>query len=236
VRRLVAAIAAAAVFAAAPAASAQGPVYQAVDDLATNHHRWEPGTEVAIQAGDTVTWRYEGTTLAHNVKATSANWTFDTAASTSDPTPVTYRFDSEGTYTFVCKFHADTMTGQVKVGNPPPPPPPPLSQQPFPNDQQPPAQLDVSDEKRPRLSRVRVAAVRDGARVRFRLSERARVSVRFKLAGLTVNSVRRTFKAGRHRLTVRDRRMHGRYRVEVFARDAAGNRSATRRATVRVRR
>ena len=114
----------------------------------------------------------------------------------SDPAPVTYRFDTEGTYTFVCKFHADTMTGQVKVGNPPPPPPPPLSEQPFPNDQQPPTQLDVSDEKRPRLSRVRVAAVRSGARVRFRLSERARVTLRVKLAGITVRTTRRTFRAG----------------------------------------
>lgn len=234
-RRLVAALAAVAAFTASSAASAQGQVYQAVDDLATNHHRWEPGTEVAIQAGDTVTWRYEGTTLAHNVKATSANWTLDTVASTSDPTPVTYRFDTEGTYSFVCKFHADTMTGQVKVGNPPPPPPPPLSEQPFPNDQPPPTQFDISDEKRPRLSRVRVAAVGHGARVRFRLSERARVTVRFKFAGITVKTRRRTFRSGANALTVRDHRMRGRYRIELFARDAAGNRSRMVRERLTIR-
>jgi len=220
---------------AAPAASAQGPAYQAVDDPAGRAHRWEPGAEVAVQVGDTVTWRYDGTTLAHNVKSTSANWNLDTAASTSDPTPVTHTFTAEGTYTFVCKFHADTMTGQVKVGNPPPPPPPPLSEQPWANDQQAPSLLDVADETRPRITRVRATGIRGGARVRFSLSERARVSVRFKLAGVTVKTARRTFKAGRRSLIVRDPRMHGRYRVEVSARDLALNRSRVERLRVTVR-
>jgi plastocyanin len=225
VRRLAAALAAVGALAGPPAASAQGPVYQAVDDPAGTHHRWEPGTEVAIQAGDTVTWRYEGTSLAHNVKSTSPNWNVDTAGSTSDPAPVTYRFITEGTYTFVCKFHADTMTGQIKVGNPPPPPPPPLSEQPFPNDQTPPPQVEVADHRRPRLRGVHATSIARGARVRFRLSERARVTVRFKLAGITVKSRRRTFRAGVRRMLVLDRRLHGHYRIEVFARDVAGNRS-----------
>ena len=82
---------------------------------------------------------------------------------------------------------------------------------------------------------MRVRAVRNGARVRFRLSERARVSVRFELAGITVKTARRTFRAGRRGLIVRDRRMHGRYRVEVVARDLAGNRSRVKRARVTVR-
>ena len=141
-RRLAVALVTSAALTGAPAAHAQGPVYQAVDDPAGTHHRWQPDKDatVEVQVGDTVTWRYDGTTLAHNVKSASTNWNVDTPASTSDPTPVTYTFAAEGTYYFVCKFHADTMKGQVKVGNPPPPPPPPLSEQPFPNDQQPPTQ------------------------------------------------------------------------------------------------
>jgi plastocyanin len=233
VRGLAAALGALVVLVAAPAAAAQGPVIRAVEDGTSL--RWEPGGEIAVPVGATVTWAYDGTTLAHNVKSDSANWNVDTPSSATDPRPVTLTFNNEGTYKYVCKFHADSMTGQIKVGNPPPPPPPPLSEQPFPNDQQPPTQLDVSDEKRPRLSRVRAAAVRDGARVRFRLSERARVTVRFKLAGLTVKSARRTFRAGRHRLTVRDRRLRGRYRIEVVARDIAGNSSRAWRASVTVR-
>jgi plastocyanin len=224
------------VLAGAPPASAQGPVYQAVDGRsAEEHNRWEPGTEVTVQVGDTVTWRYDGTILAHNVKSTSANWNLDTAASTQDATPVTYTFATEGTYTFICRFHGDTMTGQVKVGNPPPPPPPPLSEQHWVNDQQAPPRFEVGDQKRPRLTRVRAVTVRDGARVRFRLSERARVTVRFKLAGVTVNRVRRTFRAGRGSLVVRNRRMHGRYRIELMARDLAGNRSRVKHASVTVR-
>jgi plastocyanin len=216
---------------AAPTASAQ---IQAVDDLSGANNRWEPRA-VTVQVGQSVTWRYDGTQLAHNVKSTSANWNVDSATSTQDSRPVTFTFTAEGTYSFVCKFHADTMTGEVTVGSPPPPPPPPLSEQHWTNDQQPPARLERADRTRPRLSRVRAAPVRDGARVRFRLSERARLTVRFTLAGITVKTVRRTFRRGSRALTVRDRRMRGRYRVEVVARDLAGNRSRLRQTRVRVR-
>ena len=36
-------------------------------------------------------------------------------------------------------------------------------------------------------------------------------------------------------MIVRDRRMHGRYRIEVFARDVAGNRSRLARARLTIR-
>jgi plastocyanin len=234
VRRLVGALAVLVALAGAPAASAQGPVIQAVDDLTGPNNRWEPSA-VTVKVGDTVTWRFDGTQLAHNLKSKSGAWTVDSPASTQNAQPVTFTFAAEGTYTFECKFHADTMTGTVTVGSPPPPPPPPLSEQPWLNDQQPPTDFDVADQTRPRLSGVHATPVRNGARVRFRLSERARVSVRFKLAGVTVKATRRTFRAGRHRLTVRDPRMHGRYKIEVVARDVAGNRSRVKshRLTIR---
>jgi plastocyanin len=220
-----------ATLALADVASAQ---IQAVDDLSGVNNRWEPRA-VTVQVGQSVTWRFEGTQLAHNVKSTSANWNIDSATSTNDNRPVTFTFTAEGTYSFVCKFHADTMTGEVTVGSPPPPPPPPPSEQHWVNDQQPPPRLERADRTRPQLSRVRAAPVRDGARVRFRLSERARVTVRFRLAGITVKTVRRTLRRGARALTVRDRRMRGRYRVEVVARDLAGNRSRLRQTRVRVR-
>ena len=222
-----------ATLAAAPAASAQGPVIQAVDDLSGANNRWDPPA-VAVPVGGTVTWRYDGTQLTHNVKSTSANWNVDTQGSTTDAQPVSYTFAAEGTYTFLCKYHGTSMSGTVTVGNPPPPPPPPLSEQPWPNDQQAPPLLDVADTKRPRLTAVRAAAVRNGGRVRFRLSERARVTVRFKLAGLTVKSARRTFPAGTRSLTVRDRRLHGRYRVEIRATDLGGNHSRLTRVRLTV--
>ena len=114
-----------AALAAAPAAFAQAPVIQGVDDLTgQNQNRWTPDA-VKVSVGDTVTWRFTGTQLAHNVKSTTPNWSLDTPASTSDPRDVTFTFAAEGTYDFVCRFHADTMKGSVTVGSPPPPPPPP---------------------------------------------------------------------------------------------------------------
>ena len=81
--------------------------------------------DVTIKVGETVTWRFDGTTLAHNVTSTSTNWT---SARRRD-SPGAYTFATPGTYAFVCKVHADTMVGTVTVtdasGTPPPPPPPP---------------------------------------------------------------------------------------------------------------
>jgi plastocyanin len=239
VRRRCALAAAVATLAVAPAASAQGPVIEAVDGAPPGFdHTWAP-TAVTVRAGTTVTWSFAATTAFHNVISRGTSWNYRSGEPARTPPPASFRFDTPGHYEFVCEVHGG-MDGTVTVTDasgapPPPPPPPPLSEQPFPNDAQPPPALEVMDEKRPRLERVRVRSVRDGARVRFRLSERARVSVRIKLAGLTVKSARRTFRAGVHRMTVRDRRMHGRYRVDVFARDLAGNRSRVRHARLTIR-
>jgi len=90
------------------------------------------------------------------------------------------------------------------------------------------------DRTKPSLSRVSVARVR----VRFRLSERARVTGRVeRRAGKGWSHVgsftTRRLKAGRHskslsrvRLRGRVRKLrHGRYRLKLRARDVAGNRS-----------
>jgi plastocyanin len=225
----------------APAAYGQGATIQAVDSTLT----WSPN-QVTIKSGETVTWTYPNGSNPppHNVKSTSDNWSIDSPASTSDPSPVTYTFTAPGTYTFVCIFHPSTMTGSVTVtdedGNPPDPPDPPEpGETHWPNDQPPPSEFEsgpeFDDRKRPRVSGLRATRVRNGARVRFRLSERARVLVTFKKAGVTVKTERRTLRAGRRSLTVRDRRMDGRYKVEVVARDRAGNRSRVKRDWVTVR-
>jgi plastocyanin len=219
-----------AMLAFAPSAYAQGATIQAAAPDVT----WSPPS-VTIKAGETVTWSWDG---FHNVRSkdTSTPWT-----ATGDTSPFSYRFDNPGTYDFVCSFHeSQGMTGTVTVTDaggspPPPPPPPPPSEQQWANDQAPPTVFELVDEVRPELTRVRVDAVRNGARVRFRLSERARVHVRLLRAGVPVESARKTFGPGRGRLTVRGRRLEGRYRVEVFARDLSGNRSAVERDWVTVR-
>ena len=229
-----------ATLAVAPAAYAQDATIQAVDATLT----WSP-KDVTIKAGETVTWRYDGTSLPHNVESTSPNWTIDSPYSTTDPQPVARAFADPGVYTFLCEVHPQTMTGSVTVTDasgtpPPPPPPPPPSEQPWTNDQQAPGVLDTGgefagDRKPPRLTRVRLSSVRNGARVRFRLSERARVAVSFELAGITVKTKRKTLRAGTRTLTVRDPRMQGRYRVALVAEDRWGNRSRVKRERVTIR-
>jgi plastocyanin len=210
-----------ATLALAPSAYAQGASVQANDDTL----QWSPA-EVTIKAGETVTWTWDGEP-PHNVFSTNGSWTTGTASGFQ------HTFPAAGTYDYLCQFHSG-MTGRVIVTDvsgtpPPPPPPPPPSEQPFANDQQPLAVFETVDAVRPELTRVHVDAVRNGARVRFRLSERAQVIVRFKRGGIVVKSKRRAFGKGRGRITVHDRRMHGRYKIEVVARDLSGNRSAVER-------
>ena len=62
------------------------------------------------------------------------------------------------------------------------------------------------------------------------------MTVRLKRNGRTVESRRRSFGAGARRLVVRDTALAtDRYRVEIMARDLAGNRSRVARKGVRTR-
>ena len=75
-----------------------------------------------------------------------------------------------------------------------------------------------------------------GARVSFRLSERATVTVRLERGGKVVKT-RHVRGSGSLRVTVQDRRAlrPGRYRVQLRAEDLAGNRSGIRTARITVR-
>jgi plastocyanin len=201
---------------------------------------WSPD-RVGITAGDTVTWRFDGTTVAHNVAPKSPNWSMPASPVGVNQAPVTWRFDAVGDYAFFCQIHPDSMVGIVSVSPPgqPPPTPPPVDTGPpaFPNPSTAPTGFETGgrDTRRPRVSRVRARGVRNGARVRFRLSERARVTVALKRGRRTVETRRRWYGRGTKRMTVRDRRLDGRIRVEIRARDLAGNRSRVARDRVRVR-
>jgi plastocyanin len=223
---------------AAPAAFGQGAVVQAVDQSATTANSWSP-QETTIRQGETVTWTFAGTQGFHNVANKSANWDFRSGEIVKESPPASYTFSTPGTYEFHCEAHKASMTGTIVVtdpnGNPPPPPPPPpLSEQPFPNDAAAPSFVEIADTLRPRLTRMRVRPRRHAARVRFRLDEPALVTVRVQRARLTVKRSRALFLKGTRTLTVR-RLRPGAYRVAVFARDFAGNRSPVKRARVTVR-
>jgi plastocyanin len=231
---LIAALATIAAVLPAATATAADQTVLAVDGTA---YTWSPNA-VTVKAGETVTWTFPDSDVFHNVASDSANWSLTSPVARRHP-PVAHVFPTPGTYAFVCVVHRDTMTGTVTVtdanGNPPPPPPPPpLSEQPFVNDQPAPTVLEIADESRPALTRVRVARLRAGARVRFRLSEPASVTVRVKRGRRTVRSRRVSARKGTHAITVGGLRS-GTYRVEVLARDPAGNRSRLRRARLTVR-
>ncbi|HET8755298.1 MAG TPA: plastocyanin/azurin family copper-binding protein [Solirubrobacteraceae bacterium] len=224
----------------APAALAQSPVVQAVDGTQADNYdnRWSPAS-VTIKTGESVTWSFAGSGVYHNVISDGANWSFRNGDPAIAPPPASYRFTAPGTYRFVCQIHATTMVGTVIVtdasGNPPPPPPPPpLSEQPFPNDAGSPGAFEVADTLGPRLSRTWARGRRHAARVGFRLDEPALVTVRVRRARVTVKRKRGMYLRGRRTLTIR-RLPAGRYRLDIAARDLAGNRSRVRHVRVTVR-
>ena len=228
--RIAAAGALAALVAAPPALAANVDV-QAVDGTTPTSNAWAPN-DAKANVGDTVTWHFN-TVGSHNLQSSTANWTISTENRSSGDPPAVYTFSAEGTYGFRCSLHAE-MTGTVTVGNPPPPPPPPLSEQPFANDQAAPTVFEVTDERRPRLTRVRAAGLDGAARVRFRLDEPGRVTVRLERGSRMIR--RRTLtlrRAGARTVTLRGLAA-GTYRVEVRARDLARNRSRLQRAQVTV--
>ena len=229
---LVAALAAITVVVPAGAATAANQTVQALDDNA--NYRFAPA-EVAIQPGETVTWTFAGTTDPHNVDAYGGNWTFRSGDPSVGHPDASWTFPTEGTYTYRCDFHS-AMTGTVKVGNPPPPPPPPPSEQPFANDQSGPTVFEITDDRKPTLSRVRASRIARGARVRFRVSEPGSVTVRVKRGRQTVKSrTVRVARAGAETITVRGLPA-GSYRIEVVARDRADNRSRVKRSRLTVAR
>jgi plastocyanin len=198
-------------------------------------NRWTPNA-VTVKVGETVTWSFDGTGIPHNVAST--DWGLASAPALAGP-PVTFTFTTPGTYEFFCQLHPTPMRGIVTVADaagtlPPPPPPPPLSAQPFVNDVPAPTVLEVRDVLAPTLDRVRASRVAHGARVRFRLSEAG--TLRVKLTrGKTVKTRTVNVRKGTSTVTVKGLRA-GSYRVQVSAKDLAGNTAgAPKRARVTLR-
>jgi plastocyanin len=183
--------------------------------------RWSPST-VQIEVGDSVTWRFTGTSLAHNVASTGTNWSFQTPF---DSQPATFTFTAPGTYRFVCQSHAFTMNGLVKVGDATPEPEPGGGS--LENGSAAPG----VDARPPAFERVRLRRRPGGARIRYRLSERARTVVRVKRGGHLV--WRRAVRGRRAALRVRGL-APGRYAVALRARDFGGNPSRIVRRPLRV--
>jgi plastocyanin len=229
----VAAAVAVAALAPAATASAADQTIQAVDANGTVDNSWSPAS-VSVAVGDTVTWSFAGASEPHNVESDSPNWTLASPIATTNHPPASYTFTAAGNYAFVCRVHPTSMKGTVTVGDAPPPPPPPLSEQPFRNDQPGPAVLEITDDTRPTLSRVQTSRIAHGVRVRFRVSEPARVTVRVKRGRRLVKSrTVRLARAGSRTINLRGL-PPGSYRIDVLAHDSADNRSRIKRARVTV--
>jgi plastocyanin len=224
---------------ASPAAAAEFTI--GTDESDSNAPLWTPAT-LAIAPGDTVHWKLASALsppLLHDVKSTTIAGTESWSLEAGPPPAAdgTFTFSTPGRYQYYCRFHSDGTTGMagtIVVGNPPPPPPPPPGQTYWPNDSGEPKQLETGgvDRTRPRLKSVRVKRSASGARISFRVSERARVTVRLKRGGKTVKTKRVT-TSGSAKLTVGGRALRaGRYRVELRAVDVAGNTSSLRAARI----
>jgi plastocyanin len=231
--------------AAAPAAAyATTFDVQAVDGTEADNYdnRWTPSTVNAV-VGDTVTWRFDGTSMPHNVMSEGANWKFRSGGAAVAPPPASFTFTAAGTYTFICQVHPTTMRGTVSVrgkdapdpGPPKPPPPPPPSEQAFPNDSAAPRLLELLDRTRPAVRNVKATGVRRGVRVRYSVSEESRVTVTVRRGSRKVKARTVSVRRGKRQLVVRGLQ-RGKYRVQVQARDLARNKSRVRTVTVRVKR
>jgi plastocyanin len=229
-----------------------------IDALDSN--QWS-APAVSVATGDSVTWNFAGTST-HNVVSTNDNdrdarWSpfayKGDFQAVSDGSSTTYTFYKSGTYTYQCQFHGG-MTGTIEVtgqdqdipSQTPTPTPTPTatppgggtqpSPSPTPDDHtSTPAPSPAADTTRPAISRVKLRALKHAARVRFRLSEPATVTLSLRKGKRTVRSLHLQARAGTRTVTVR-RLAKARYTVMLRARDAMGNRSAMKRSPLRIRR
>jgi hypothetical protein len=89
-----------------------------------------------------------------------------------------------------------------------------------------------ADRTKPRVSRLKLS----GGALTYRLSERAKVTLRVKKGGRTVKKITRRGKAGQNRIKIGVRKLaEGRYKLVLSARDTAGNASAVKRIGLRVK-
>jgi plastocyanin len=225
-----------------PAPAAPGPCDPAdkpVNIVSSSDSGFSPMT-VEVPAGGTVCWTNQDV-QAHTATADNGG---NPNSGTLNPGG-TYResFPADATIPYHCAIHAN-MKGTVKVGAGSPPG---GGGGGTPGGG---GHTGPGVDARPRLSNVRVIPARvctsrsrtcprPGARLRFSLSEAARVRGTLERLRSNVSRVARRFSfrgvrgVNRVRLPVRGLR-RGRYRVTVRAVDPAGNRSTLVRTTFRI--
>lgn len=67
--------------------------------------------KVRVEAGDTVTWRFDDKGIPHDVTAEDDSF----ESETMDSGTFRHRFDKAGTYAYICSLHPVQMKGTVEV-------------------------------------------------------------------------------------------------------------------------
>lgn len=67
--------------------------------------------KLTVEAGTTVTWKFEDRGIAHDVKAEDGSF----ASEVMDSGTFEHTFDEPGTYDYLCTLHAAQMKGTVEV-------------------------------------------------------------------------------------------------------------------------
>jgi plastocyanin len=232
------------------ARDANGPCYS-TSATATTCAVGEQG-DVSIATGDSVTWHI--TSSGHNA-ASSNDVAADPAwtgyASAFSPGDYTYTFSQPGSYQFICEAHPGQMKGTITVTGDPvgtptatatatatvtPTATATATTQPGGGGQTP-APGGTSDKTRPTVRSLQLKALKHAARVTFRLSENATVTIRIKRGTKVLKTARVQLRKGLHRLTLRSAKLRtGRYTIDISARDASGNRSKLAAKSLRMRR
>jgi plastocyanin len=251
--------AAAVALAAAPPAAAATRAVQAVDSQSYGHY-WTPQT-LPAQQGDTIEWRF--TEPGNPLAAQHDIWLIKPGQTPDQATQVGASYlgatgsavvDQTGTYQFYCSIHGGLapggMNGTLTVDTTDPGPPvdpgtPWVSNAPPPGDSGPPpaandspplAVFEQGDSTAPKLSHLKVTPMHRAVKVRVKVSEAGKLTVRVKRGAKLVKRARMKVKRPGMRSLTLKRLKPGRYRVQVRATDLAELESKQRTAAVRLKR
>jgi plastocyanin len=206
---------------ALPLALALAAPAQAADQTvnATGSATFSPSS-VTINVDDTVTWRNQSG--FHNVVFDDGSYTQPAEPSFS-MWEVNRKFTSAGAFKYHCGFHGTSMAGTVVVQG----------------TQQPPPGGEPSDTTPPDIDNLKIVPARFcnkktktckrvGTSFQFDLDEDARISGRIvhRKTGKKRGSVSITATAGENDFDYSGKGLAlGKYRLELFPKDAAGNRA-----------
>ena len=176
-------------------------------------------SQITITQGDTVTWNWVGPDTNHSTTTTAeGQTTWDSDPGNPFPNhqvgdKFSWNFPNEGEYSYFCKVHS-FMTGKITVvpkNNNPNPPPEDITAPEF-------GTLQIQLKKR---------------RIKFSLDEPAKVVGR--MTGPIRKTLKVTAKRGTNYLKLPKTLKKGKYRVNMTATDAAGNKSLVARAKFTIR-